>query len=636
MLLKIENLKKEYRLNKKNKQLVLKNISLEFKSGEFVCIYGESGSGKSTLMNIIGGLDNEYEGNVYIDNKSLKKINIDEYKRENIGFVFQKFNLISHFTVLENVMIALDTTKIKRRAKIKRAKDILIKLGLRNHIYKRPNQLSGGQMQRVAIARALIKNPDIILADEPTGSLDAKNSENILQILSDISKSGKLVIIVTHSNKVKKYSNRIITIEDGSILKDQKFKHNIKYNKRNKLSKKNLSTFTCFKFGINNIIKNLKRNFLLSLASSIGIIGITLCLFIGSGVKKYIEREVKNNINPLLFNISKKGVNELYDITYFEEDEIDKIKDIKNVKTINKDVSFSSNSYILYNDKKYDLVNLSSFDNMKKSDLKYGNIPDNNEIVISQYLARDLSDNLNDLIGKEVEIFLIDSSSNEPFLIRKKLTISGIYKNSKVDLINNTNYAYVKYSTISKIYNNNDRNLKPTNLSLEVNKKDNIDYVKSNIEKMGYKLTNTYEYAEGIFKYLDIATFILSCFSSVSLIVSCIMIIIVFNINVMERTKEIGIFKALGFRKKDIKKIFKTEAFLIGLFTSIISFIFSSLIAKNLSNLIYNSYKINIIDINIKYVIFASVISIFVCLVGCINPASKAAKLNTIDSLRYE
>ena len=219
MLLKLENIKKEYKISKSNKQIILNDINLELSSGEFVCIYGESGSGKSTLMNIIGGLDNNYDGKVKIDDVSIKELDLDNYRRDKIGFVFQNFNLIPYLTVFENVMLMLDMVKLKEKEKIKKTKEALRKVGLIKHSHKKPNELSGGMKQRVALARAIINEPDIILADEPTGALDKKNANKVLNILKNLSLEGKLVIVVTHSNNVKKFANKIITLDSGKIIK---------------------------------------------------------------------------------------------------------------------------------------------------------------------------------------------------------------------------------------------------------------------------------------------------------------------------------------------------------------------------------------------------------------------------------
>lgn len=632
MLLKLENIKKEYKISKSNKQIILNDINLELSSGEFVCIYGESGSGKSTLMNIIGGLDNNYDGKVKIDDVSIKELDLDNYRRDKIGFVFQNFNLIPYLTVFENVMLMLDMVKLKEKEKIKKTKEALRKVGLIKHSHKKPNELSGGMKQRVALARAIINEPDIILADEPTGALDKKNANKVLNILKNLSLEGKLVIVVTHSNNVKKFANKIITLDGGKIIKFDNISDNKLDKKSSESLRRDLNSSICIKLGINNIFKNLKRNILIIIASSIGVIGILISLYVGSGVKKYINDEIKNNIDPLSFNITEKGKNELYDIKYYSESEISKIKKIKHVKNIVKNVSYSS-AYIIYKNKKYDLVSLSSYTNMNEKNIKKGNILKDNDIVFSEYLENNIDGNV---IDNYVSLYLLDTSNLEPKMISDDLKVSGIYKNGKIDLLNNSNYAYVKYETLEKIYNDYDMKLKPTELKIEIDNKNNIEYVKKEIKKLGYELSNMQDYTNTIFNYLDIATFIISSFSFISLIVSIIMIITIFNINVLERTKEIGIFRAIGFRKKDIKRIFKTEAMLIGVLTGITSSYFSIIISKLIKKVTISKFNVNLVNVEFKYIICGLIISIIVCFIGSIYPSNKASKLNIVDALRYE
>lgn len=632
MLLKLENIKKEYKISKSNKQIILNDINLELSSGEFVCIYGESGSGKSTLMNIIGGLDNNYDGKVKINDVSIKELDLDNYRRDKIGFVFQNFNLIPYLTVFENVMLMLDMVKLKEKEKIKKTKEALRKVGLIKHSHKKPNELSGGMKQRVALARAIINEPDIILADEPTGALDKKNANKVLNILKNLSLEGKLVIVVTHSNNVKKFANKIITLDGGKIIKFDNISDNKLDKKSSESLKRGLNSSICIKLGINNIFKNLKRNILIIIASSIGVIGILISLYVGSGVKKYINDEIKNNIDPLSFNITEKGKNELYDIKYYSESEISKIKKIKHVKNIVKNVSYSS-AYIIYKNKKYDLVSLSSYTNMNEKNIKKGNILKDNDIVFSEYLENNIDGNV---IDNYVSLYLLDTSNLEPKMISDDLKVSGIYKNGKIDLLNNSNYAYVKYETLEKIYNDYDMKLKPTELKIEIDNKNNIEYVKKEIKKLGYELSNMQDYTNTIFNYLDIATFIISSFSFISLIVSIIMIITIFNINVLERTKEIGIFRAIGFRKKDIKRIFKTEAMLIGVLTGITSSYFSIIISKLIKKVTISKFNVNLVNVEFKYIICGLIISIIVCFIGSIYPSNKASKLNIVDALRYE
>lgn len=221
-LLKLSNIHKSYFLGKEESK-VLNGIDLEFNSGEFVSILGESGGGKSTLMNIIGGLDREFSGELLLNNEKLdhrKEKQLDNYRRGTIGYIYQSYNLITHLTVLENVMVSLDMTSLSHTERVARAKQLLEQVGLGEHLKKHPNQLSGGQKQRVAIARALASDPEIILADEPTGALDSKNTQEVLAILKKIAADGKLVIAVTHSQEVANHGTRIIHLVDGQIDSD--------------------------------------------------------------------------------------------------------------------------------------------------------------------------------------------------------------------------------------------------------------------------------------------------------------------------------------------------------------------------------------------------------------------------------
>lgn len=223
MLLKLKNVKKNYKINKNEVQEVLKDINLTLKSGEFVCIYGESGSGKSTLMNIIGGLDDDYIGTVTINKKDIKKIDKDNYRRDKIGFVFQNFNLIGRTSALRNVELPMLYAGVPAEQRTKRAKELLSKVGMESRMNHMPNELSGGQKQRVAIARSLVNNPAIILADEPTGALDSETSTMVMNIFNDLNKNqGKTIILITHSKEIAEQCPRIVTIKDGKIINDSK------------------------------------------------------------------------------------------------------------------------------------------------------------------------------------------------------------------------------------------------------------------------------------------------------------------------------------------------------------------------------------------------------------------------------
>ena len=293
-MLEIKNICKEYKVDNYT-QKALDNVNVNFRDNEFASILGPSGSGKTTLLNIIGGLDKYDSGDLIINGVSTKNYNDrdwDTYRNHKIGFIFQSYNLIGHQTILSNVELALTLAGISKVERRKRAIDALDKVGLKDHINKRPNQLSGGQMQRVAIARALINNPDILLADEPTGALDSVTSVQIMELLKEVAKD-KLVIMVTHNPELaKKYSTRIIELKDGKIISDNNsFKEKSKISKKlDNVKKTSMSFITALSLSFNNLMIKKKRTLLVSFASSIGIIGIALILGLSTGFQNYIDK----------------------------------------------------------------------------------------------------------------------------------------------------------------------------------------------------------------------------------------------------------------------------------------------------------------------------------------------------------
>ncbi len=294
-------------------QKALNNVSINFRESEFVSILGPSGSGKTTLLNIIGGLDKYTSGDLIINEISTKKYkdkDWDSYRNHRIGFVFQSYNLIPHQTVLSNVELALTLSGIGKKERKKRAIKVLKEVGLGDHIHKKPNQMSGGQMQRVAIARALINDPDILLADEPTGALDSETSIQIMNILKKISKD-KLVIMVTHNpDLAHEYSNRIISLKDGEVISDTNpyDGKEVIEPKKSKYNKTNMSFATALSLSLNNLMTKKGRTLLTSFAGSIGIIGIALILSLSNGVNNYIEKVQQDTLTSYPLVIEKNSV----------------------------------------------------------------------------------------------------------------------------------------------------------------------------------------------------------------------------------------------------------------------------------------------------------------------------------------
>lgn len=310
-MLELKKIKKSYKTGD-FKQQALKDISLKFRKNEFVTILGPSGSGKTTLLNIIGGLDRYDSGDLIINGKSTKRFkdtDWDAYRNNCIGFIFQNYNLINHITILENIEMGMTLSGIGNKKRKKKALEVLKKVGLKDHAHKKPNQLSGGQMQRVAIARALVNDPDIILADEPTGALDSQTSVQIMDLIKEIA-NDKLVIMVTHNpDLATEYASRVIELKDGELKQDSNPVTGENINdEKFKIKKTSMSFATALNLSFNNIKTKKGRTLLTAFASSIGIIGIALILALSNGFDIEIDKFEKDTLSSMPIIISEQAM----------------------------------------------------------------------------------------------------------------------------------------------------------------------------------------------------------------------------------------------------------------------------------------------------------------------------------------
>ena len=378
-MLELKKITKIYKVAD-TKQKALNNISIKFRSNEFVSILGQSGSGKTTMLNIIGGLDHYDTGDLIINGVSTKKYNDrdwDTYRNHKVGFVFQSYNLISHQTALQNVELALTLSGVGKTARRRKAIQVLKKVGLEKQINKKPNQMSGGQMQRVAIARALINDPDILLADEPTGALDSETSIQVLDLLKEIAKD-KLVIMVTHNpDLAEKYSNRIVNLLDGEIINDSNpFYGEEEKQKEEKTKKSKMSFKTAFGLSLNNLITKKGRTILTAFAGSIGIIGIALILSLSNGIQNYIDKTEKETLSSYPLAIEKESIDmssmlqTLISSNTEKEYNDDKIHSVNVIGDMLTTINQKANKNDLRSFKKY----LEEKSNIKEyaSDVKYG------------------------------------------------------------------------------------------------------------------------------------------------------------------------------------------------------------------------------------------------------------------------
>ena len=366
-MLEIKNIKKDYQLKDQEPVHALKGISLKFRKNEFTAILGHSGCGKTTLLNIIGGLDHYDDGDLIIKGKSTKNFkdgDWDTYRNHSIGFVFQSYNLISHQTILKNVELALTISGVSKEERVARAKKALDMVGLHDLYNKKPNQLSGGQMQRVAIARALVNNPEIVLADEPTGALDSETSIQIMDILKEVAKD-HLVIMVTHNPELADaYATRIVRMKDGEILSDSNpydgeyVESDVPEVNKGKKKQSSMSFFTATGLSISNLWSKFKRTALVAIAGSIGIIGVSTILGVSVGVNNYIYDMQDDMLSSYPITISEESVDMTSLLTGLSN------QDKKELAKFDTNTKVGVDSMIAYLMSKY-----SDFTNVKTNDI---------------------------------------------------------------------------------------------------------------------------------------------------------------------------------------------------------------------------------------------------------------------------
>lgn len=657
-LLELKNINKYYKLKRNERTYVLKDINVSFNKKELVAIVGESGSGKSTLMNLIGGLDSKYSGELLADGEDLRKLRkkeLDKYRKNKVGFVFQSFNLIPHLSVLDNVTMALTLSHMRKKERIKRAKEMLDELGLKKHIYKKPNQLSGGQKQRAAIARALINNPEIIIADEPTGSLDSENSIQVLQIMRKIAEKGKLVIMVTHSEKIAASSSRIIRISDGRIIDDKalvkiedeissdEIKNDEKYIDK---GRQNLGIVDAVKLSLVNMKEKVIRNIFISIGASIGIMSLILMLSFGNGVKSYFNKTMNSYVNPSVIEVNMPGDDSEtvdFDVVElqkpkinsqspFKDEDIQKLSEVENVASVEKgytEISFGANS-LGYNGKGSNVMSISTISaNITESNVQEGALPKAGEILINKSISDKLGE---DIIGKKVTLRILVNQK----MLSREFIVSGIYNAAGGDLTAIMKSVFLNYSDLQKLYSDNKYKLQPNVVYLNTAGEKYAEGVKEKVKGLGYSGSSQEQMTDMFNEMINILTYALSGISGIALVVSAIMIVVIMYISVVERTKEIGIIKAIGAREKDIRRIFISEAFLIGVFSGAIGVAFAFFAGKGVNIMSNKLFHINLVLIKNTYKIFGLALSIFISILAGLLPANKAAKLDPADSLRRE
>ena len=763
-MLQLKNIQKKYKTGDFI-QHALKGIDLSFRKNEFVAILGPSGSGKTTLLNIIGGLDRYDDGDLIINNKSTKKFKEtewDAYRNNCIGFIFQNYNLIGHITVLENIELGMTLSGVNAKKRRKKALEVLDRVGLKEHAHKKPNQLSGGQMQRVAIARALANDPDIILADEPTGALDSKTSVQIMELIKEIA-NDKLVIMVTHNpDLAKEYSNRIIEVKDGELINDTNPVKKEEKETKFSIKKTSMNFRTALNLSFNNIKTKKGRTLLTAFASSIGIIGIALILSLSNGFQLQIDKFERDTLSQMPIVIQptvivaneeeqkkmlndrfkdneesftdKKEVRPLITFNSYTHqnkitlDYIDYIEKIDKEKIGGLSYSRATKLNILYkNNDKIDLLDSTKILNpipeeldsnesvviSENFDLIYGKMPtEYNEMLLLVNTKNKVELNLlkmlgydeesvvsfDELLNKEFKVVLNDNYYNEfGEYFRPSLNYNELYDNqnnitlkitgilrgkegNKFAQVSGTGLCY-KEELMKKVMESNENskivikqkekdfnvltgeqfdenttkdtilsyigaksapyliNIYPKDFESKEKLTEYLDEYNKNLNEEDKIIYS--DYASAITSLsggiMDAVTIVLIAFSAISLVVSSIMIGIIMYISVLERTKEIGILKALGARKKDIRRVFNAETFIIGLASGTIGIIIAEILTVPANVIIEKLTELaNVAQLNPFHAIILLTISIILTVIGGYIPAKVASKKDAVESLRTE
>ncbi|HAT55606.1 MAG TPA: ABC transporter ATP-binding protein [Lactobacillus sp.] len=633
-LLSIQHIQKTYQLADKQTLPVLNDITATFDAGEFVSIVGESGGGKSTLMNIIAGLDSQYTGDVIVNERPLRKMSerqLDQYRRENIGFIFQSFNSISHLTVLENVLVSLEMTSLPHKQQVARAMSLLKQVGLSSRSKAYPRQLSGGQKQRVAIARALASDPEIIIADEPTGALDEQNTQEILHLLDQIAASGKLVIAVTHSQIVADHGTRVIHLNHGQLVHDQTLRQ-VAGSKRaaSALPTRKLSFRATFQMALKHMQRNFGTNLLITLGGAVGIFSVVLMLALGRGVGGYIRHEISGNLNPTTVEVTHKVKDGNTAAIQMSSHDITKLSGISHVTRVEKGY-FMPSVQLQYHGRNVTTSYSQTYNKTFLSkNLTHGKNPTGlNEIMLSQDIAKKYTKDAQNLLGKNVTLYVnVTDAHQKPALLKQRVKVVGLTKSS--------NTAVMSWQTLAHTAQAQGINLKPTFLAVTVAKLSQVKAFQSQVKKANYNLTGVGSYIDTINQYVNLASYVLAGIAAISLLVSAIMIIVVLYISVGTRTKEIGILRALGVRKGDIRSLFVSEALILGILYSVIGLLLAEGLALIINSSAQSFIHFNIVQVAPEFVLFALVTGIIISLIAAWAPARKAAKLDPVEALSYE
>jgi ABC-type lipoprotein export system ATPase subunit/ABC-type lipoprotein release transport system permease subunit len=644
-MLQIRQLKKTYHM-KDNDVQVLDIDQCTINKGEFVAILGPSGCGKTTLLNIIAGLDRADSGQISFEGREINSFVVDEwdqFRREHIGFVFQSFNLIPHLTALENVELAMSVAACGKRARRKRAKELLRLVELDDRMNNKPNQLSGGEKQRVAIARALANNPDIILADEPTGALDSKTSDDIMKLLYNLNRQqGVTIIMVTHDEDIAKHLDRNISLLDGRIIEDvnQTINSDELWGSNEQMDtlgqdikKKNISHIRykdSLILALKNIFIKKKRSILTVFGISVGVFSVLIILGISNGASNKVFDEINKISRPSIISIRTT-----------DEGEIQRLRnDLKDKESVTGiDEIFVLESTFVYNDKfsKGEIIQ-SYAPNIEYEDMLYGGYPSGTgEIVVTKTVAENLlgSDKPEELIGKTIDILASYSSADKlAYAVEVQCEVVGISSTNLLGI----GYNYISFGDAVKISKDSIGSAaRPQTISVQLENSKQRKTIIEELTEKEYTIATSEESINKLNTWIDAIRRFIVLITGISLIVSTVMVIIVQYMSVAERVRDIGILRAIGAKRQDVRNIFLLEAGIIGLLAGLIGIALAGLLGYSVNAVVdelLKSNAFNLYDVSNLVLVGSLVISVALCLFAGYLPARKAAAVDPIEVLR--
>ncbi|MDE6607928.1 MAG: ATP-binding cassette domain-containing protein [Lachnospiraceae bacterium] len=642
-MLALQNIYKNYSIGKEEIP-ILKNVSLTIDQGQFIAIVGQSGCGKTTLLNLMAGMDKMDTGAIKFNGKKLESFKDKQWskwRKEHIGYIFQNFNLIDFLTAKQNIELVLQLNGVKKQDRSAQANELLEMVGLSERGKHLPSQLSGGQKQRVAIARALANNPEILLADEPTGAVDSATARDIMKLLHKINKEKQVtVIMVTHDEKLAEEADRKISMLDGTIIGDTLLRQTVESGEKKKQDQKNKMSFgSAMSVAYKNISTKKKRTVLTAFGTAIGIMGVLLVFGIGSGAKARILKEIGGIANDHVVDVMETD-RKMDDIT---RQEIVQEEDVLNIYP----------NYVLDAVCQYgDTVSSGTVQLIGpledpvpywKDNLIYGSLPssdDTKEILITSTLAQTLvgeDGDIQSMVGRELTMFFATAVDNKiSYRIECPCVVSGIWGKSFLG-VEIFGLPYLTAEELAKA-SLQDENYKAVKYGVTVTNEKEVERVKKKIIEMGFDASSDEEQLGQIGTVLDMVTAIIMLIAGISLIVSGIMIALVTYMGVVERTREIGILRAIGFSAGNVLTVFVTEGGIIGLLAGIFGIIFASILGAGVNAVIgiaFPDIAFALYQVSGGQIIFCILFSICIGLLCSFSPARKAAKMEPVKALGY-